>query len=155
MAAIEFGTAVSCQELLMKPQYLPGLGKMQGDTKEPSSKAHGIRELSGLGHQVEGTLSAAGRASGSSCGNCSANPGQKSPMACTHFLFQLCNSKGSPGSIYLGSLGSVTSESTRQLIQRLVTRCLLDLCVLRRDRGMNIGELMTPPPWQSKKVAFA
>ncbi|KAK2086306.1 hypothetical protein P7K49_035731 [Saguinus oedipus] len=135
MAAIEFGTVLSCQQLLMKPRYLPGLGEMQGDTKEPSPKARGIRELSGFGHQVQGTLSAAGRASGSSCGNFSANPGQRSSVACTHFLFQLCNSKGSPGSIYLGSLGPVTSEAARQLIQRLVTRGLLDLCAVKVDGG--------------------
>lgn len=57
-----------------KAQYLPGLGEMQGNSKEPLPKTSGFWQLSGLGHQAEGTLSAAGRVSGSSCSNCGSNP---------------------------------------------------------------------------------
>ena len=56
-----------------KAQYLPGLGEMQGNSREPLPKTSGFWQLSGLGHQEEGTLSAAGRASGSSCSNCGSN----------------------------------------------------------------------------------
>lgn len=44
--------ALGCLQLLLRSQYLPGMGEMKGNSKQPLPKSSSFRELSGLGHQV-------------------------------------------------------------------------------------------------------
>lgn len=56
-----------------------------------------------------------------------------------------------------GVIRCMVSGAARQFIQRLETRVLLlEPCyVLELERGLDGGELVAPPAWQTKKEAFS
>lgn len=95
---------------------------MHRNTKEPLPKASSIQESNGLDHPIVGNLSAAGRAPGSVCGNCSANPPREEEPSSM-------NSERSLGSTHLESLGMWPKVQQGKFSQRLVTRDLLEPCV--------------------------